>query len=330
MKTEDEFLYDLENGTDTRSKNEVADTPDNFKKWIIDNKDRIAKAEERGTLPYFIKENKNFVSISDKSFSLGSIKETAVQDAINSIKDISKITDNEIVDILMSFAKDNTDWFDGELKGVHFMKNSEGFMSMERQYRLGAGDRIFDKGNALYITDKNIDGFNPLAEFKGALNAIKEGKNLTFKQEYAVECVWHEFLHGKATGWSNINNKTDKLFNSMEVANQFCARRSYIPFLESLGGKSLHAEQIMAKGIGYRNELDNFNLMIDTLKIDKSKLYDFLSDKVINTKYEDIFDEMTRYISKETGIGKRKINELIENLNIADFRFEKRLSKTTK
>jgi hypothetical protein len=84
------------------------------------------------------------------------------------------------------------------------------------------------------------------------------------------------------------------------------------------------------EGLGYRNELDNFNLMIDTLKIDKSKLYDFLSDKVINTKYEDIFDEMTRYISKETGIGKAKINKLIEHLNKKDYQYKNKLSKSTK
>jgi hypothetical protein len=169
-----------------------------------------------------------------------------------------------------------------------------------------------------------------LSEFKGALNAIKNGKDLTFKQEYAVESVWHEFLHAKAKGWSNINNRTDKLINSMEAANQYCARRSYIPFLESLGGKSTHSADIIAKGFGYKTELDNFNLMIDTMKIDKSKLYNFLNDKVINTRYEDIFDEMTRYISKESGIGKAKINGLIENLNMENYQFKHKLSKATK
>ena len=116
----------------------------------------------------------------------------------------------------------------------------------------------------------------------------------------------------------------------MEVVNQFCARRSYIPFLESIGGKSAHSASIITKGIGYRNELDNFRLMIDTLKIDETKLYDFLSNKIINTRYENIFDEMTRYISNETGISKSKINGLIEKLSIPDFQFEQILSKTAK
>jgi hypothetical protein len=302
--------------------------PDKFKTWINDNKARIDKAEKAGTLPYFIKDNKDYVYISDKSLSFGNIKADKVIKAVDSIS--GEISDDDVKNVLMSFSKDNPDFFSGELKAVEITKNSSGYMGIERTYRIETGDRIFDKGNTLYISSINFREFSPLSEFKGALDAIKQGKDLTFKQEYSVECVWHEFLHAKAKGWSNINNKTDKLKNAMEVANQFCARRSYSPFLESLGGKSTHSADIIAKGIGYRNRLDHFNLMIDKLKIDKSKLYDFLSDKVINTKYEDIFDEMTRYISKEAGIGKGKINGLIEKLDIADYRFDKKLSKVTK
>jgi hypothetical protein len=49
----------------TRSVNEVKDVPDNFKKWIADNKDRIEKAEKCGTLPYFIKDNYKDGILSD-------------------------------------------------------------------------------------------------------------------------------------------------------------------------------------------------------------------------------------------------------------------------
>lgn len=31
--------------------------PDNFKYWVIDNAERIERAKERGTLPYFIRNN---------------------------------------------------------------------------------------------------------------------------------------------------------------------------------------------------------------------------------------------------------------------------------
>lgn len=57
LKTEDEFWAD----GDVRSANEVTDFPQGFKDWIKDNKDRINAAEERGTLPYFISDNRDDV-----------------------------------------------------------------------------------------------------------------------------------------------------------------------------------------------------------------------------------------------------------------------------
>lgn len=43
------------------SVNEVKDVPENFKRWINENKERIAVAGKRGSLPYFIKDNKKQV-----------------------------------------------------------------------------------------------------------------------------------------------------------------------------------------------------------------------------------------------------------------------------
>lgn len=45
------------------SKNAVNDAPDGFYKWVNDNKERIESAESRGTLPYFLKDNKNFMDV---------------------------------------------------------------------------------------------------------------------------------------------------------------------------------------------------------------------------------------------------------------------------
>ena len=55
LKTDEEYWNDSET-----SVNEVKDVPDNFKKWIADNADRIKDAEQRNTLPYFLKDNGDF------------------------------------------------------------------------------------------------------------------------------------------------------------------------------------------------------------------------------------------------------------------------------
>ena len=57
LKTEDEFFDD-----DAKSVNEVEDVPQGFKDWIKDNEERIDKAEKRGTVPYFIADNKQVVT----------------------------------------------------------------------------------------------------------------------------------------------------------------------------------------------------------------------------------------------------------------------------
>lgn len=43
--------------------NEVKELPQGLTKWVNENMDRIAQADKRGTLPYWISENKNFIKI---------------------------------------------------------------------------------------------------------------------------------------------------------------------------------------------------------------------------------------------------------------------------
>lgn len=57
LKTEDEFWAE----DDAKSKNEVIDTPPKFNEWIVENSERITIAKHKGTLPYFIKDNKKYV-----------------------------------------------------------------------------------------------------------------------------------------------------------------------------------------------------------------------------------------------------------------------------
>ena len=66
LKTMDEFLADerkLLNGEalTAESANTVRDMPPQFRQWVLDNRDRIAKARAKGTELYFIRDNKAYV-----------------------------------------------------------------------------------------------------------------------------------------------------------------------------------------------------------------------------------------------------------------------------
>ena len=67
LKTQEELMEDNAKilkgeSVDNISVNSIKGYPENFKQWINDNEGRIIKSEERGTLPYFIKDNKKVVN----------------------------------------------------------------------------------------------------------------------------------------------------------------------------------------------------------------------------------------------------------------------------
>lgn len=61
LKTQDEFWRDLGEDNPGKSEKEVTDVPEAFKNWVKDNEERITTAEKRGTQPYFIRENKEYI-----------------------------------------------------------------------------------------------------------------------------------------------------------------------------------------------------------------------------------------------------------------------------
>ena len=59
IKSEEKWWEDEDNrGTDN---DEITDVPQGFKTWVANNQDRISKAEKRGTLPYFVRDNRERV-----------------------------------------------------------------------------------------------------------------------------------------------------------------------------------------------------------------------------------------------------------------------------
>lgn len=69
LKTEEEFWsWDGRSEASSESVNSVNDVPDQFKKWVLDNTDRIEKATSNETLPYFLNDNKGiFQNISTEN-----------------------------------------------------------------------------------------------------------------------------------------------------------------------------------------------------------------------------------------------------------------------
>ena len=135
----------------------------------------------------------------------------------------SSISNQEVIGIINEIDKTNPELFKGRLKEVKIINTKKGFMAFDRTSGvLNISDNAF--------TTLNDGEFAPLKELKGAFAKIATRKKkaiLSFNQEYALECLWHEIRHASALGWKDISNKTAELTNTMELINQFCARKSY-------------------------------------------------------------------------------------------------------
>ncbi len=67
IKIDEQFwLPECERGKDNA---EIIDVPQGFKTWVANNQDRIARAEKRGTLPYFVRDNSARVGLTKEKSS---------------------------------------------------------------------------------------------------------------------------------------------------------------------------------------------------------------------------------------------------------------------
>ena len=91
LKDEDEFFELEENEA---GKNAVKDVPNVFVDWVDRNKDRILRAEERNTLPYFIRDNYNTVKgIITPNPVLSTLEKARLRHAARTKEQIQEIQD---------------------------------------------------------------------------------------------------------------------------------------------------------------------------------------------------------------------------------------------
>ena len=183
-----------------------------------------------------------------------------------------------------------------------------------------------DCKGTLWLNSKTFstscDGFNALRDLKTAWNKLAKGEELTFNEEYACESLWHELTHNRQKPGDLGRGETPQR-RVMEIFTQWTARRTYPRLLESLGGKAAHQKEILKKGYGYSRRIQNFDRLLDVLKItDEDLLPEMLRlmDTVSTADYDDELKELLAALS-----GKEFMN-IARVLNEIDaFDFEERL-----
>lgn len=179
---------------------------------------------------------------------------------------------------LEQLASRQPDWFPLGFNGIHAVSNPELF----------AG---FNPASALFYlstADELIPGFKPANELQDALRKIKAGEKLSFNNEYAVETLWHEILHGR-TGITAARIELGK--ESLEEGLiQAVSRISYPELLQALGYQSMHQEAVITDGYAYQRTARNIAALIESAAIDKQTVVDlFLTHK---TAWKEPFSEV--------------------------------------
>ena len=165
LKTEEEMARDTKRILDGRqpsadSANAVTDTPEAFKGWVENNRDRIKHAS---SMPYFIRDNAKFFpesfinSIGTLKAEQTEIKTISLNAIALSIKKPTFVTEKEVKTALTDFATANSSLFNGGLVAVKITrsKSIDAFMGNSRSYYKATG--AYDKkGNTIIITNNNF------------------------------------------------------------------------------------------------------------------------------------------------------------------------------
>jgi hypothetical protein len=157
----------------------VKDVPENFKQWVEKNRDRIKKANNRGTLPYFLKDNANFAGISVNPKNL--MEKVELQRIANNKTEYVRLkSDSNYTDVRFN---DNT----GGLLAIHKDHNLDptiGKFGIPRgDYEQLASEVLYKYGKSVVLESENLpDGIKtPEGLLDGAIFDIKgiegTGKN---------------------------------------------------------------------------------------------------------------------------------------------------------
>ena len=183
IKSEEKWWEDEENrGNDN---DEITDVPQGFKTWVANNQDRISKAEKRGTLPYFVRDNKAVVRAIQNGELIPSQQYGNIKDALSSLP--QTITEKTKPSNIL--ASD----FTGGL-AIALAKGIEGLISYYNERKINS-ERVeilkqivktsnFEKLKYHSTKNGSIYGIN-MSDFDKALSQKEMPKNLTIAKKLA-------------------------------------------------------------------------------------------------------------------------------------------------
>jgi hypothetical protein len=296
--------------------NEVTDVPKAFKSWVEEHKEGIRKAEKRGTLPYFVVDNKEYANFS--------LRSAGIFNSTYPTTHVAKLEPTQILD-LSNISKTLKAKLSKKDINAYFAR---GFIGIEPA---PVGEKYYmstDINGKIFVNfavDENK--FDAGTSLVSAFEKLKNGQPLTGSEEYSIEILWHEILHNKTKNTVILPSieTVDVGFKRAvaETVNQLIARHTYPEFLTKIGGTAQHQKWVLENGYGYEETVANMRSLISALNMEES---DFVSraNELLMEDYTD-FDVKIRELFQE--MSKRKDLWTVEWIyNRIEFR-EKRFSQ---
>lgn len=245
-KTDEEFWRDLEDGVNRRSVNTVDDVPDAFKEWVGNNEERIARAEERGTLPYFLRDNENYLEstrqVSDESPKL--------DDAIIGLRGV------EIPD-RMWYTSDKSyldAWTDFAIK-VYGEDSNEGRIALNIQSKklsqsdISAAIGIYEYKISKYMEYQTLDNITRLTSFD--VSKLPQQWRKVYENEITEINKLSSLI--KTEGYSGFEKAASKSLLRLDNMIRLCTNQDAIDYgLSKLSWKTpatFFEEKLSDKGL---------------------------------------------------------------------------------
>ena len=263
----------------------IKEPPQKFKNWMERNADRLARAAERGTTPYFITNNPKY---TDPEWKPEAPPKPTIQERMDERRAKStevKFT-GEPHSAMKTEYKTNAE-VDETFKEINKDFTSEkwfehGDLSLAKETDPKNNGSTDMKGG-IYLAQSRLD------YVRSALAKIgnKKTSEITFEEADAMATFWHEITHNRSVPGNMYLTKTERRF--MELANEFVARHSLDEFYAKLGASKVPHPEFMNNraSTGYNEMVTNYDYVINELGLDRAKVTESVRNHLFNEKYSD-------------------------------------------
>ena len=173
---------------------------------------------------------------------------------------------NDVQGILNKLGKQNS-FFDN----IRLNTFNEGYDEKNNSYTAMKAEH---DSREIFLNEVIVPGMyselkSPSLYIVDAFENIRQGRKLTFDEEYMIETLYHEILHLAAKKWKPLKKGSSQCL-AMETMNQFVSRHNYGELIEAVGGEVIHQQIIIINGKGYDKQLKKLN-SISSTKSEKIK-----------------------------------------------------------